>query len=142
MRRNTSEIGLDTDALRNGKPITEKFKRHKTQRIVEKPKTLEEMITQQYTLNLAPVFDKDQIVELFQARCADLKIQIKDWQLKKFEAKVDEMSCNRKLNLTNMMIGPQTAQLLSNWIISNRIEITHLILSNNNLGDEGVHILA
>ena len=44
--------------------------------------------------------------------------------------------------MTNMMIGPQTAQLLSEWIIDERIDITHLLLSKNNLGDEGISKLA
>ena len=52
------------------------------------------------------------------------------------------MSFNRKLNLTNMMIGPLTAQLLSFWILSGQIDVTHLLLGQNNLGDEGVHNLA
>ena len=52
------------------------------------------------------------------------------------------MSFNRKLNLTNMMIGPLTARLLSNWILTEKIDITHLLLGENNLGDEGVSILA
>ena len=80
--------------------------------------------------------------KLFSARCGDLQIPVKEWQRQKFEDKVSEMSFNRKLNLTNMMIGPLSAQLLSDWILDQRIDITHLILAKNNLGDEGVIKLA
>ena len=40
------------------------------------------------------------------------------------------------------MIGPRTAQLLSKWLMTEQLDITHLLLSQNNLGDEGVQQLA
>ena len=48
--------------------------------------------------------------------------------MKKFEAKLNEMSFNRKLNLTNMLIGPKTAALLAHWILQGNLDITHLYL--------------
>ena len=75
-------------------------------------------------------------------RCDDLHVTPKDVAMKKFEIKVNEMCQNRKLNLTNMMIGPRTAQLLSKWLMTEQLDITHLLLSQNNLGDEGVQQLA
>ena len=65
----------------------------------------------------------------------------KEKQFKKFEAKLSELSFNRKCNLNNMLIGPVTAALLARWILSGSIDITHLILAKNNLGDEGLEKL-
>ena len=36
-----------------------------------------------------------------------------------------------------MFLGPITAALISNWMLCNRIDITHLLLGQNNLGDLG-----
>ena len=36
---------------------------------------------------------------------------------------------DRKLDLTNMFLGPITAKLIAKWIIHEQIEITHLILA-------------
>ena len=74
------------------------------------------------------MLDEEQVRELFETRCADLVIPFKEHQLKKFEAKLNEMSFNRKLNLTNMLIGPRTAALLAHWILQGTLDITHLYL--------------
>ena len=37
-----------------------------------------------------------------------------------------------------MLIGPVSAALIARWITLKQIDITHLILAQNNLGDEGV----
>lgn len=85
-----------------------------------------------------PVFDENQVEELFKARCMDLRIESKDKQFKKFEAKLSELSYNRRCNLTNMLISTETAVLLARWMMTGAIDITHLILSKNALGDEGL----
>jgi len=55
------------------------------------------------------VLDLDQIYDLFDARCLDLKILAKDKQFKKFRDICLERSVNRKLDLTNLFLGPLTA---------------------------------
>ena len=89
-----------------------------------------------------PVFDDEQVQELFKARCKDLKIPVKLKQLGKFADICSEKCLNRKINLENMFVGPVTAQLLANWIIQGLIDITHLLLAQNNLGDAGLLKLA
>ena len=41
-----------------------------------------------------------------------------------------------------MYIGPSSALLITQWILGEKIEISHLLLPENNLGDTGVQILA
>ena len=76
-----------------------------------------------------PVFDEDQIKELFKARCKDLKIPVKLKQLGKFADVCNEKCMNRKINLENMFVGPITAQLLANWIMLGLIDFTELLLA-------------
>ena len=78
--------------------------------------------------DILPVLDSNQIQELFNARCRDLKIIAKSKQFDKFNESIQERCVNRKLNLTNMFLGPMTAQLISHWMILNRIDVTHLLL--------------
>lgn len=40
------------------------------------------------------------------------------------------------------MIGANTAKLISRWIMAEKIDISHLLLSQNNIGDAGVEVLA
>ena len=44
--------------------------------------------------------------------------------------------------MANMFLGPSSALLLSQWILGEKIDITHFLLGQNNLGDKGVEILA
>jgi hypothetical protein len=37
-----------------------------------------------------------------------------------------------------MMLGKQSAALIASWLISGQISISHLLLAENSLGDEGV----
>ena len=41
-----------------------------------------------------------------------------------------------------MFLGVQCAQLLANWIYYREVEVAQLILSQNQLGDEGIEIIA
>ena len=41
-----------------------------------------------------------------------------------------------------MLLGSNTAKLLASWILRQEIDITHLLMSFNNLGDEGLYDLA
>ena len=41
-----------------------------------------------------------------------------------------------------MFLGPITAKLLAHWIIHRTIDITHLILATNSLGDQGLQDVA
>ena len=41
-----------------------------------------------------------------------------------------------------MFLGVQCAQLLANWIYCREVEVAQLILSQNQLGDEGIEIIA
>ena len=49
---------------------------------------------------------------------------------------------NKRLNLSNMFLGSATAQLISKWLLAERVDIAYLNLSENNLGDQGIEILA
>jgi len=49
---------------------------------------------------------------------------------------------NRKLDLSNLFLGEQCAELISNWILTKQIEISVLILRNNCIGDSGLAKLA
>lgn len=76
--------------------------------------------------NDIPILDEHQIEELFSARCNDLEIEIKEKQFKRFAESINEKCINRKLNLTNMFLGPITATLVAKWIMLGHIDITHL----------------
>ena len=41
-----------------------------------------------------------------------------------------------------MLLGPHSAELLASWILRKEIDITHLLMSYNDLGDEGLYHLA
>ena len=49
---------------------------------------------------------------------------------------------NKKLKLEKMFLGVNTAQLIAKWLIESSINITHLLLTHNNLLDDGVFVLA
>ena len=49
---------------------------------------------------------------------------------------------NRKLNLFNMFLGVKSANLIARWLIAEKIDVTHLLLGQNNLGDEGLETMA
>lgn len=89
-----------------------------------------------------PIFSENMISQLFEARCQDLKIPAKEKQLKKFSDNCNEKCINRKIDLTNMFLGPITAHLISIWMLQGAVEPSHLLLSQNNLGDVGVSKLA
>ena len=80
--------------------------------------------------------------ELYYARCSDLQIEAKDRQCSKFISQCSEMCVNRKLRLEKMFLGTKTAALIAKWLIENSVDITHLLMSHNNLMDEGVFSLA
>jgi hypothetical protein len=50
-----------------------------------------------------------------------------------------EKCIDRKLNLSKMMLGKQSASLIASWLLNDEINVSHLILAENNLGDEGVN---
>ena len=41
-----------------------------------------------------------------------------------------------------MFLGVNTANLIARWLIEGSINVTHLLLTNNNIMDDGVHALA
>lgn len=92
--------------------------------------------------NELPILDDSQVEELFNARCADLKIIAKEKQYKKFVETCKEKCVNKKMNLTNMFLGPITASLIGRWMLAELIDITHLYLGENNLGDAGLESIA
>ena len=46
------------------------------------------------------------------------------------------------MDLTKMFLGTNTAQLIARWLMYEEIDITHLKMPYNNLGDEGMEALA
>lgn len=56
-----------------------------------------------------PTLDEEMIEDLFEVRCQDLKIPAKEKQFKKFLDNCLEKCVNRKIDLTNMFLGPLTA---------------------------------
>ena len=83
-----------------------------------------------------------QVGALFRARCADLGIAAKDRQRAKFASQCSETCQNGKLRLEGMFLGAATAALVAGWLLEDAVEVTHLLLGQNNLGDEGVSALA
>ena len=63
-------------------------------------------------------------------------------QFKKFADNCMNKCINRKLNLFNMFLGLKSAQLIARWLIADKIDITHLLLAQNNIGDEGLETMA
>jgi len=45
------------------------------------------------------------------------------------------------MKLEKMSLGRQCAALIANWLISGAVEISHLLLAENNLGEEGLEEL-
>ena len=62
--------------------------------------------------------------------------------MKKFMVQIDEQCFNRRVNLTKMFLGTSTAKLLSRLLMHDEIDITHLKMPYNNLGDEGMSALS
>ena len=85
-----------------------------------------------------PIFSDEMVKQLYTARCLDLGIPIKKVQMKKFVDICNEKCVDRKLNLAKMLLGRQSAALIAKWIESGQIVISHLLLAENNLGDDGV----
>ena len=63
-------------------------------------------------------------------------------QFKRFAEAINEKCINRQLNLTNMFLGAITATLIAKWMMLGQIDITHLLLGQNNLGDLGLEKIA
>lgn len=59
-----------------------------------------------------------------------------------FKDNIISKCINRRLNLCNMFLGVHSAQLISRWIITEHVDITHLNLAQNKLGDMGLEHLA
>lgn len=58
--------------------------------------------------------------------------------MRKFIDLCYEKCVDRKLNLQKLMLGRNSAALIAKWILTEEISISHLLLAENNLGDEGI----
>ena len=46
------------------------------------------------------------------------------------------------MNLTKMLMGTNVAKLIANWLLNDEIQVSHVLMPFNNLGDEGLYELA
>jgi Ran GTPase-activating protein (RanGAP) involved in mRNA processing and transport len=83
-----------------------------------------------------------QITELYQTRCKDLKCTYKEQQLLLFSQIVRSKCKDRKLNLSGLFLGEASAELIAEWILAGEIELGQLVLRENQIGDKGLAKLA
>ena len=55
---------------------------------------------------------------------------------------IDELCFNRRLDLTKMFLGTNTAKLIARLLMREEIDLTHLKMPYNNLGDDGMAALS
>ena len=87
-----------------------------------------------------PIFNENEVIELINAKCSDIGIDVKEHMISKFKDYCNAKCKNRIVDLTENYLGLNSVKFLGN-ILQNCDRISRLNLSKNNLGDRGAEIL-
>jgi Ran GTPase-activating protein (RanGAP) involved in mRNA processing and transport len=90
--------------------------------------------------NNSQCFTKEEVTSIYQAKCEDLDLRMKDNLEKKFQDYCERKCVNREADFTECNFKSNCASVISE-ILGYNEKISHLILSKNGLGDSGVEIL-
>ena len=85
-------------------------------------------------------FSPEDIASLYEAKCRDLRLKVKERLEKKFFEYCEKKCVNRVADFTECNLGVHSASVLAKLLLCNE-NIAELILSKNKLGDEGVKVL-
>jgi Ran GTPase-activating protein (RanGAP) involved in mRNA processing and transport len=88
-----------------------------------------------------PTLTMSQIKMFFQARCLDLGIDQMESQFEKFKDHFDKYCINRKLNLSDMNFSIEGVKVIT-YLLDSKLDISHLIVNKNQIGDKGIKLLA
>ena len=80
--------------------------------------------------------------ELYRAKCADLKIGNDENQLKLFCTHIVSKAKNRSLDLSNCYLKEQSAKVLATKFMMQNQHVAKYDLSFNEIGDNGVSVIA
>ena len=86
------------------------------------------------------VFTDNEMIDLIQAKCNDIGIDVKEHMLSKFKEYCNSKCKNRIVDLTENYLGLNSVKFLANILYSTD-RIARLNLSKNNLGDIGAEII-
>ena len=87
------------------------------------------------------VFNEDEISSLFNQKCIDLNIPLKDELMNRFTDFIKLKCVNRVIDLTDCKLGLNAMVVLSEILKKNDNKYSRLILSKNNFGDKGLELL-
>ena len=87
------------------------------------------------------VFNEDEISSLFNQKCIDLNIPLKDELMNRFTDFIKLKCVNRVIDLTDCKLGLNSMVVLSEILRNNDNKYSRLILSKNNFGDKGIELL-
>ena len=76
--------------------------------------------------------------KIYTARCEDFSVKENESQMKRFIAKLGKSHLNRKLNLSNLGLGPISSREIASLIQRKQKEIAVLDISKNVLGNKGI----
>ena len=92
-------------------------------------------------LEIQQIFNNSDISALFNQKCIDLNIPLKEELLNRFTDFIKLKCVNRVIDLTDCKLGLSSMLVLSEILINNNDNFSRLILSKNNFGDKGIEIL-
>ena len=87
------------------------------------------------------VFSEKEIIELFNEKCKDLNVPIKDELMNRFIAFIKEKCVNRIIDLSDCNLGFNSMIILCKILYENNDICSRLILKRNNFGDQGIELL-
>ena len=87
------------------------------------------------------VFSENEIIELFNEKCKDLNVPVKDELMNRFIIFIKEKCVNRIIDLSNCNLGFNSMIILCKILYENKDICSRLILKRNNFGDQGIELL-
>ena len=87
------------------------------------------------------VFTEYEIIELFNQKCKDLDVPVKEELMNRFLIFIKEKCINRKIDLNDCNLGFNSMIVLSEILYRKSDICSRLILSKNNFGDIGIELL-
>jgi len=87
------------------------------------------------------VFSENEIIELFNEKCKDLNVPVKDELMNRFLMFIKEKCVNRIIDLSDCNLGFNSMIILCKILYENKDIASRLILKRNNFGDQGIELL-
>ena len=111
-----------------------------TPKLVQLSPTAKNKINLKVSQNIQ-VFTENEIIELFNQKCKDLDVPIKEELMNRFLSYIKEKCVNRKIDLTDCNLGFNSMIILSEILYRNHDICSRLNLTKNNFGDSGIELL-